>query len=104
CNMSLITITVASAGRGRFPAPWDGRVLVESSDTPFLDAARALASEGVDPATRIVMRHQGQNYDALTSTVVAAAKLTVKEVDGQAVVHRLAAVRWPRPAFPYRRQ
>jgi hypothetical protein len=74
-----VVILIATVGRGRFRASFDGRVLVEASSTPFLDAARVLAGEGVDPATRIVMRHEGKDYDALTSTVAAAAKLTVKE-------------------------
>jgi hypothetical protein len=74
-----VVIKVAPVARGRFRASFDGRVLVEASSTPFLDAARVLAGEGVDPATRIVMRHEGQSYDALISTVGAAAKLTVKE-------------------------
>jgi hypothetical protein len=74
-----IVIVVAPVGRGKFSASYLGRVLVVSSNIPFCDAARALAGEGVDPATRIVMRHEGKDYDALTSTVAAAAKLTVKE-------------------------
>jgi hypothetical protein len=74
-----VVILVASVGRGRFRASLDGRVLVSSTTTPLLDAARVLAGKGVDPATRIVMRHEGKDYDALTSTVAAAAKLTVKE-------------------------
>ena len=74
-----IIIVVAPVGRGRFRASFGGRVLVETSSTPFLDAARVLAGEGVDPATKIAMRHEGKDYDALTSTVAAAAKLTVKE-------------------------
>ena len=71
-------ITVAPVGRGKFSASYLGRVLVVSSNIPFCDAARALAGEGVDPATRIVMRHEGQSYDALTSTVGIAAGLDVK--------------------------
>jgi hypothetical protein len=70
----MITIIVSLAGRGRFRASWGGRVLVEASSTPFLDAARVLAGEGVDPATRIAMRHHGEDHDALTS----AAGLDVK--------------------------
>jgi hypothetical protein len=73
-----VVILVATVGRGRFRASFAGRVLVEASSTPFLDAARVLAGEGVDPATRIVMRHEGQSYDALTSTVGIAAGLDVK--------------------------
>jgi hypothetical protein len=74
-----IVIVVAPVGRGRFRASYGGRLLVESSTTPFLDAARVLAGEGVDPATAILMRHEGQSYGALISTIDAAAKLTVKE-------------------------
>ena len=72
-------IFLAPVGRGRFPASLGGPVLVEASTTPFLNAGRAVAGEGVAPATRIVMRHEGKDYDAPTSTVGAAAKLTVKE-------------------------
>jgi hypothetical protein len=73
-----IIIVVASVERGRFRASFGGRVLVETSSTPFLDAARVLAGEGVDPATKIAMRHEGKDYDALTSTVGIAAGLDVK--------------------------
>jgi hypothetical protein len=38
-----------------------------------------LAGEGIDPTTRLVMRHEGQDYDALRSTVGAAAGLTVHD-------------------------
>jgi hypothetical protein len=74
-----VVILVAPVGRGRFGASSGGRVLVESSTAPFLDAARVLADEGVDPATRIVMRHEGKDYDAQTSTVATAARIDVKE-------------------------
>ena len=60
--MSII-IVVAPVARGRFRASFGGRLLVESSNTPFPDAARILAGEGIEPATRIVMRHQGKDYD-----------------------------------------
>jgi hypothetical protein len=33
----------------------------------------------IDPATKLVMRHEGQEHDALRATVGAAAKLTVEE-------------------------
>jgi hypothetical protein len=74
-----VVILVASVGRGRFCASLDGRVLVSSTTTPLLDAARVLTGEGVDPATRIVMRHVDKDYDALTSTVGVAAKLAIRE-------------------------
>ena len=73
---------VAPVGRGKFSASFLGRVLVESSNIPFCDAARVLAGEGVDPAARIVMRHEGQSYDALTSTVEVAAALSIDESGG----------------------
>jgi hypothetical protein len=73
-----VVILVFPVGRGRFSASSDGGVLVETSSTPLLDAARVLAGEGGDPATRIMMRHQGKDYDALTSTVGIAAGLDVK--------------------------
>lgn len=77
--VASLDIVVAPVGRGRFRASFCGRILVEASTIPFIDAARVLEGEGIDPATRIVMRHEGKDYDALTSTVAAAAKLTVKE-------------------------
>jgi hypothetical protein len=76
--VASLDILVAPVGRGRFRGSCGGRVLVEASAPPFLDAARVLAGEGVDPATRIVMRHEGKDYDALTSTVGIAAGLDVK--------------------------
>ena len=72
----------AYSKRGQpFNASIDGRIIVTASPTPFLDAARVLAAKGVDPAAIIVMRHQGANYDALRSTVGAAAKLRIKETN-----------------------
>lgn len=47
----------------------------------MLDAARALLAEGMDPATRLVMRHAGSPHDALASTIGTAAGLTVREGD-----------------------
>jgi hypothetical protein len=61
-----------------FDATFNGTV-VRSSATPFVEAARVLLAEGVPPATPLVMRHAGENYDALRSTVGVAAKLTVKD-------------------------
>jgi hypothetical protein len=48
------------------------------SHQPFLTAARALLASGCDPETRLEMRHDGSAHAALTSTVGAAAKLTVQ--------------------------
>jgi hypothetical protein len=80
-NQPLVIVVEPVGHRGRFRARLDGRVVVASSRTPFCDAARALLAEGIDPATRIVMRHAGSATDALTATVAVAAKLTVEDGD-----------------------
>jgi hypothetical protein len=72
--------THAYSGRGQlFDGAVDGREIVTRSTQPLLDGARALLAEGIDPRTRIVMRHTGSDTDALRSTVGAAAGLTVEE-------------------------
>lgn len=63
---------------GQFEARLDDR-LICISHQPLLDGARALAAEGIDPENQIAMRHEGAAYDALRSTIGAAAKLTVEE-------------------------
>jgi hypothetical protein len=82
-RIPTIKVTVRPNGygtRGRlFDAELDGRVLVRRSAAPFCDAARLLLAEGVDPATKLVMRHSGSEIDALRSTIGAAAKLTVSD-------------------------
>src|SRR5262249_28487726 len=73
---------VAPTGiRSRYCAWIGDRLVVKSSRTPLLDAARVLSGEGVDPATQIVMRRQDKGYDALRSTVRAAAGLGVEGPD-----------------------
>jgi hypothetical protein len=52
---------------------------VKRSTTPFCAAARVLLAEGLDPATKLVMRHEGSTHDVLRSTVGAAAKITVAD-------------------------
>jgi hypothetical protein len=70
----------AYSTRGQLFDGWvDGRFLVKRSTTPLCDAARALLAEGVDPATKIVMRHANSPDDALRSTVGVVAGLTVKD-------------------------
>ena len=74
-----IVITVKPVDRyGTFDA-YLGERLLTTSHQPFLEAARVLLAEGVDPATPLVMRHAGSQTDSLKGTVGAAAKLTVKE-------------------------
>jgi hypothetical protein len=73
----------AYSSRGQlFDGKVDGRFVVKRSTTPFCDAARVLLAEGANPATRFIMRHEGSPYDALRSTVGAAAKLTVVDDKG----------------------
>lgn len=62
-----------------FDGKVNDRTIVTRSTQPLLDAARVLLADGVEPSTRIVMRHAGSMVDALISTIGAAAKLTVEE-------------------------
>jgi hypothetical protein len=78
----MLTITVSPAGRGNFVAHLVGRQLCNATRSPFLTAARQLLSEGVDPDTKIIMRHAGSDTDCLTSTIGEAAKLCVLEDQG----------------------
>jgi hypothetical protein len=68
--------------RDRFRAKFDGRVLVKSSRTPFLDAARVLLALGCDPDSIIAMKHKGSDVVALRSRLGAAAKLMVEDCPG----------------------
>src|SRR5712671_2355905 len=73
---------LACSGRGQlFNGVVDGRLIVTRSSQLLLDGARALLAEGIDPRTRIVMRHAGVDTDALRSTVGDAAKLSIREGD-----------------------
>ena len=62
-----------------FDGKVDGRTIITRSTQPLLDGCRVLIREGVDPDTRITMRHAGSTADALRSTVGGAAKLIVEE-------------------------
>ena len=79
----------ASSNRGQpFDGYVDGRRIVSRSTQPFLDAARLLVAQGVDPNEEFVMRHPGPEHDALRSTIGYAAKLTVHNVRGGKPVFR----------------
>jgi hypothetical protein len=79
----------AYSTRGQlFDGKVDGHSVVKRSTTPFCDAARALIDEGADPAARFVMRHENSSYDALRSTVDAAAGLTAVDDNGGKPVFR----------------
>jgi hypothetical protein len=79
-----IQIEVVSAARDHGKRPqrlmFEARVggrLICVSDIPFLDTARALFNEGVDPSTPIVLMRNGR--ECMTSTVGRAGSLTVNE-------------------------
>jgi hypothetical protein len=79
----------AYSTRGQlFDGMVDGRSIVKRSTTPFCDAARALLAEGVDPAARFVMCHEGSPRDALPSTVGAAVGLAVVDDTGGKPIFR----------------
>ena len=63
---------------GRFVATLAGRQLCTSRE-PLLAASRILLAEGVDPESPIAARHADADFDAMMSTVGAAAGLTVSE-------------------------
>jgi hypothetical protein len=82
-NLSEISITVASRGRGKFVVHLDGRLLV-TSRTPFCEAARVLLAEGHDPAVVLQMRRPDRAaccWD-LRGPIGKAASLTVREDNG----------------------
>jgi hypothetical protein len=75
-----VIIVVSPVGRGKFSARLDGGPeLVPASGTPFLSGCRNLLNLGYDPSQRAVTRHLGADYDALSATIGAAAKLTVQD-------------------------
>jgi hypothetical protein len=71
-------LTDGSRLHGRFVATVAGRQLCTSRE-PLLAASRILLAEGGDPETPIATRHAGADFDAMMSTVGAAAGLTVSE-------------------------
>lgn len=75
--MQIIIIVKPAGTAGAFAAYAAGVQLCSSSRTPVLDAARVLLSQGVDPGTIVIMRHQGSTVDALRARLGVAARLTV---------------------------
>jgi len=79
----------AYSTRGQlFDGAIDRRSIVKRSTTPFCDAARVLLADGIDPATKLVMRHAGSAADALRSSVGVAAGLTVADDNGGKLIFR----------------
>jgi hypothetical protein len=72
-----------------FDGKVDGRTIITRSTQPLLDGCRVLVREGLDPDTRIIVRHAGSTTDALRSTVRGAAKLAVSDdILGKPIVRR----------------
>jgi hypothetical protein len=78
----LVVLVETVDRRSRFRARLGDRIIVESSRQPFFDAARALITEGCDPAVMLIMRHAGAATDALIAKVGVAARLTIREDRG----------------------
>jgi hypothetical protein len=89
-----LIITVAPLGRGRFRAELDGCVIVASSRTPFVDAARVLIARGHDPNVLLAMQRVGDDAFALRAALGIAARLAVLENDR----HAPKFIRWE--AYP----
>ena len=77
-----IVIRETAMRRGQFEARLGagGRLLVASSTTPFMDAARALLKLGYAPDTILTMRHDGSTTEALRAPIGKAARLTTDGV------------------------
>jgi hypothetical protein len=71
-----------------FDATVSGRLIVSRSTQPLLDGCRVLLAEGIEPRSRIGMRHAGSETDAMVTTVGSAARLTVREGGGAPMFRR----------------
>jgi hypothetical protein len=66
CEANTVVVTISECRKdpghpdrkwaGLYEARVDGRLVCAGARTPFLDTARVLAAEGVDPRTALVMR------------------------------------------------
>jgi len=79
----MIDLVIYPLGRGVFRVECDGRLICGRTDQPLLDGARVLQAEGVSQGALVSMRHAGSEHRSLTSTVGAAAKLTISETPGE---------------------
>lgn len=73
-----IIITPVTGRPGVYQAHYDETLLC-TSRLPFFDGARVLLSQGYPADTVLTLRHAGQGYVSLRSTIGEAAKLTVIE-------------------------
>lgn len=76
----MFEIVVSESSSGRFAARL-GSELLGTFRTPLLSAARELQRRGVSEHAVLAMRHEGQDFVAMTTTVGAAARLAVEEGD-----------------------
>jgi hypothetical protein len=83
-GIGIIIIEVVERRRrdGVFIARLENGTELCISRQPFLDGARVLQLRGIPSGTRITMRHGTTGTDSLSSIVGAAAKLSVRESDG----------------------
>ena len=97
--MGEARIVVAHLGAGHYEARLDGRLLCVARE-PFLEAARVLLAEGMDPETRIGMWRVEDSYPSLTAKLRVAAKLDVKEDPTPRFVRHRPAVGEAAPSCP----
>lgn len=76
----MFEIVVSESSPGRFAARL-GSELLGTFRTPLLSAARELVRRGVSESAPLAMRHEGQDFVAMTTTVGAAARSTENELD-----------------------
>jgi hypothetical protein len=85
-------------GREVQPARWEyavpGYGVSGVSRQPLSDACRQLIAQGVDPKTAVGRFREGRDQPDLTSTVGAAAHLTVSDPDGGRI-HFVPFRPWP---------
>jgi hypothetical protein len=81
CMGPIIKIVIAPVpGRpSTYTASVGDWLVCRATNMPFLDAARALISEGQHPESILVMRHEGSDADALRAPLGIAARLSVEE-------------------------
>lgn len=75
----MLTLIIQSQGKNLYKAVLEGKVLAESTTTPFFDAARTLLNDGFTPDTPLSMIHEGSSIVSMRSTVGKAAGRAVSE-------------------------
>ena len=92
-------IDVTLLGAGHYEARVGSRLLCVARE-PFLEAARVLVAEGIDPETRLEMWQVGDPYPSLAAKAGVAARLDVKEDPTPRFVHHRPAPTSRRPDAP----